>query len=236
VEAQGVDAGHSRPVSRGSQAKGLAACALAFLVLGAGVQLASGQASPRPGLRLTPRLVPSTVGEWRFAGQRPGWMERDYMVGGTLLDFDNGRGSVIGVTAAASQEHDTTFANVSTTHGMRGHDVVSRIPTAVGPGPDGRMTDVDVAFYSASPEEGPFAYAALYFDGERFSTSVVHLKLSANLSRAVGCPQPWVVAYFVRSMRPEDTPQQVSQEMAEFITAVMPTLGNLWSKYAGHSG
>ena len=242
MEAQGTDAGHGQSVSQSSRTRGLAACALAFLLLGAGVQFASEKrenAIERPGLTLTSDLAPSTAGEWQFVGQRDGWMGPTYLVGSTLLAFNNDRGSVIGVTAAASQEHDSTFANVSTVHEGNGHDITGHVPVAIGPGPDGRMANLDVAFYSESPQDdqlpAPFAYAAVYFDGKHFSTSVVHLKVSANLSRAVGRPQPWVVAYFVRNTQPEDTPQQVSQEMAEFITAVMPMLEDLWSKYARHS-
>jgi len=209
----------------------LVACLVIFLTLGGMVHFVSGRGHKVPPLALNEDLLPLEIDGFTYAGQEPGWTSKGYPAGETLFRYTREGGATMLVTAGASQQRDLTFANVSTTHSQRGHELVATPTTQIGPGLVPAAQTVELGVYAPSKEAPGFAFLGLYWDGHQLTDSVVHAKMSVTWHRALGRPVPWVAVYFGRLMDEGETNEAAAAELAEFATAFMPTVEELRKAY-----
>jgi len=209
----------------------LVACLVIFLALGGMVHFVSGRGHKVPPLALNEDLLPLEIDGFTYAGQEPGWTSKGYPAGETLFRYTREGGATMLVTAGASQQRDLTFANVSTTHSQRGHELIGSPMAQIGPGLVPEAQWVELGVYAPSEDAPGFAFLGLYWDGHRLSNSVVRAKMSVTWHRALGHPVPWVAAYFGRLMDEGETNEAAAAELAEFATAFMPTVEELRKAY-----
>jgi len=222
----GYPAGRRHP-----QTRPMLVCIAAFAFLGCVSNSIARHGMAKDPVGLDEQIAPARVGDWTFVGTEPGWLESHYEIGSRLFRYERADGAAMLVTAAVGQERYGAFSDVQGIHAQNGHERVGKRRAIVTNSLGGEATPISVHIYAASPDEGPFAFAALFWDGARMSGNLMAVKLSVTLRRAVGYPKAHVASYVARPIRDEESTEEVVQEVGDFMAGFLPALERMRESY-----
>lgn len=219
------------PASSGARVGALVLCVLWFGFLGGLMQFAVAHGARKEPRAIPEDLLPRELGEWRYAGSEEGWLSEGYPIARTLYRYERADGGAIRLTAAVGQERYGAFANLVPVLLQRSHEITSKLRADVR-SPDGESVSLPVSIMGASTEEPSFAFAGLFWDGRRVTTSLAAVKAGVTLRRAVGAPRPTVAVYLARPIDESTDASAAASDVGAFASLFLPTVVELRDDYA----